>query len=69
MTAAKLTHFRQLIEGFTGIAKEENAYETTYWVAKASGIIEDLSSDDTPEGVSRRENIQELLNAVITERF
>ncbi|MBS6201971.1 MAG: DNA primase, partial [Ruminococcus bicirculans] len=64
MTAAKLTHFRQLIEGFTEIAKEENAYETTYRVAKASGIIEDLSSDDTPEGVSRRENIQELLNAV-----
>lgn len=64
MTAAKLTHFRQLIEGFTEIAKEENAYETTYRIAKASGIIEDLSSDDTPEGVSRRENIQELLNAV-----
>lgn len=64
MTAAKLTHFRQLIEGFTEVAKEENAYETTYRIAKASGIIEDLSSDDTPEGVSRRENIQELLNAV-----
>ena len=64
MTAAKLTHFRQLIEGFTEIAKAENAYETTYRVAKASGIIEDLASDDTPEGVSRRENIQELLNAV-----
>ena len=53
MTAAKLTHFRQLIEGFTEIAKEENAYETTYRVAKASGIIEDLSSDDTPEGVKQ----------------
>ncbi len=63
-TAAKLTHFRQLIEGFTEVAKEENAYETTYRIAKTSGIIEDLSSDDTPEGVSRKENIQELLNAV-----
>ncbi len=63
-TAAKLTSFRQLIEGFTELAKEENAYETTYRIAKASGIIEDLSADDTPEGVSRKENIQELLNAV-----
>lgn len=63
-TAAKLTHFRQLIEGFTEVAKEENAYETTYRIAKTSGIIEDLSADDTPEGVSRKENIQELLNAV-----
>ncbi|WP_366482800.1 ATP-dependent helicase [Butyricimonas hominis] len=63
-TAAKLTHFRQLIEGFTELAKEENAYDTTYRIAKTSGIIDDLSTDDTPEGVSRKENIQELLNAV-----
>ncbi|MCB6972755.1 MULTISPECIES: ATP-dependent helicase [Butyricimonas] len=63
-TAAKLTHFRQLIEGFTELAKEENAYDTTYRIAKTSGIIDDLSADDTPEGVSRKENIQELLNAV-----
>lgn len=63
-TAAKLTNFRQLLEGFTELAKEENAYETTYRIAKTSGIIEDLSADDTPEGVSRKENIQELLNAV-----
>ena len=63
-TAAKLTHFRQLIEGFTEVAKEENAYDTTYRIAKTSGIIDDLSADDTPEGVSRKENIQELLNAV-----
>ena len=63
-TAAKLTRFRQLIEGFTEIAKEDNAYETTCRIAQASGIKEDLSSDDTPEGVSRQENIYELLNAV-----
>ena len=63
-TAAKLTHFRQLIEGFTELAKEENADDTTYRIAKTSGIIDDLSADDTPEGVSRKENIQELLNAV-----
>ncbi len=63
-TAAKLTHFRQLIEGFTELAKEDNAYDTTYRIAKTSGIIDDLSADDTPEGVSRKENIQELLNAV-----
>ena len=63
-TAAKLTHFRQLIEGFTELAKEANAYDTTYRIAKTSGIIDDLSADDTPEGVSRKENIQELLNAV-----
>ena len=63
-TAAKLTHFRQLIEGFTELAKEENAYDTTYRIVKTSGIIDDLSADDTPEGVSRKENIQELLNAV-----
>lgn len=63
-TAGKLSQFRQMMDGFTALSQQENAYETTYRIAKTSGIIEDLSSDDTPEGVSRRENIQELLNAV-----
>ena len=52
MTAAKLTHFRQLIEGFTEIAKEENAYETTYRHGKphpALGARPQNDHPDTPE--------------------
>ena len=63
-TAGKLNRFQELINHFTNMAEEENAYDTASHIAKASGVVEDLSVDDTPEGVSRRENIQELLNAV-----
>ena len=62
-TAGKLRNFQELIERFTRTTAEENAFDAAQLIARASGIIEDLSADDTPEGVSRRENIQELLNA------
>ena len=62
-TAGKLRNFQELIERFTRTTAEENALDAAQLIARASGIIEDLSADDTPEGVSRRENIQELLNA------
>lgn len=63
-TLNKLNNFRLLIENFSGRIAEENAYEVAGYIAHASGIADDLSSDSTPEGVSRRENIQELLNAI-----
>lgn len=61
---SKLVGFRTLIERFAEKTPTENAYDLTFAIAKTSGIIDDLSTDDTPEGVSRKENIQELLNAV-----
>ena len=63
-TANKLHQFQEMIDSFTRLAQEENAYDTAYRIAKVSGIISDLSIDETPEGVSRKENIEELLNAV-----
>ena len=63
-SVSKLNHFREMITGFSRSAETENAYEVVSQIAKASGIVEDLATDDTPEGVSRKENIQELLNAV-----
>ncbi|MDL2283345.1 UvrD-helicase domain-containing protein [Odoribacter sp. OttesenSCG-928-G04] len=63
-TAMKLNNFRVLIERFTDQLSTENAYDLANSVALGTGIIDDLSSDSTPEGISRRENIQELLNAI-----
>jgi DNA helicase-2/ATP-dependent DNA helicase PcrA len=34
------------------------------WKAKRSGLIKFLKEDQTPEGISRVENIQELLNSM-----
>jgi DNA helicase-2/ATP-dependent DNA helicase PcrA len=63
-TINKLTRFRELVEEFAAMAKSETAYHVARHVARASGIVADLDPDDTPEGVSRKENVQELLNAV-----
>lgn len=63
-TASKLNNFRMLIERFASHIATENAYDVAYTIAQSSGIVDDLSNDSTPEGISRKENIQELLNAI-----
>jgi len=60
----KLGKFRQFIDNCTEWSHQENAYDAAYRIAKASGIVADLLADETPEGISRKENIQELLNAI-----
>lgn len=63
-TASKLNNFRTLIERFASSIATENAYDIACLIAQSSGIADDLSNDSTPEGISRKENIQELLNAI-----
>lgn len=63
-TIAKLQKFGTLIERFKEQVTNENAYDAAVIIARSSGIIDDLSNDETPEGVSRKENIQELLNGI-----
>ena len=63
-TIAKLQKFALLIQQFKTKATEENAYDTALYIARHSGMLEELKNDDTPEGVSRKENIEELLNGI-----
>lgn len=63
-TLAKLSKFAAMIDRFQEQVPNENAYDIAYVIARTSGIIDDLSTDETPEGVSRKENIQELLNGI-----
>lgn len=63
-TIAKLQKFGNLIEGFRQLTTSDNAYDAAVIIARSSGIIDDLSNDETPEGISRKENIQELLNGI-----
>ncbi len=63
-TLAKLSKFAAMIDRFREQVPNENAYDIAYVIARTSGIIDDLSTDETPEGVSRKENIQELLNGI-----
>ncbi|MCS6821162.1 MAG: UvrD-helicase domain-containing protein [Microscillaceae bacterium] len=63
-TATALEDFRDLIKSFTILIKEQDAYTAAKEIAKQSGILKELYEDKTIEGLSRYENVQELLNAI-----
>ncbi len=63
-SASKLKKFGHLISNLKDICLTKDAYEAAEQIIKDSGIIDDLSSNDDSENISRRENIQELLNAI-----
>jgi DNA helicase II / ATP-dependent DNA helicase PcrA len=63
-TKNRLQQFAQMILSFKTLLKEKLAYEAASEIASLSGILKELYSDKTPEGVSRYENIQELLNGI-----
>lgn len=63
-TAAKIEEFTTSIRSFSLIIPYKDAFESANHIAVTSGIVKDLYNDKTPEGVSRYENIQELLNGI-----
>lgn len=63
-TAKKLSDFRSLIEAFIEEDKKLSAEELATLVVKRSGIVSDLFQDRSVEGVSKQENLQELLKGI-----
>jgi DNA helicase-2/ATP-dependent DNA helicase PcrA len=63
-TAGKLQSFRALIEDFQENNKRMTAAEMAKDVVRKSGIAGLLFQDMSVEGISRQENVQELLNAI-----
>ncbi len=63
-TVGKVIRFRELIGAFTAFAKENDAIDSARYIASQTGILKELHHDKSPEGLSRQENIQELLNAI-----
>ena len=59
-----LTNFVTMIQRFRIEVDRKDAYEAASIIAKESGILRELYEDKTIEGLSRYENVQELLNAV-----
>lgn len=60
----KLTEFCTMIKSFSVQVPGKNAYELARTIAISSGIYKELRQDDTPEGIARLDNIEELLNAI-----
>lgn len=63
-TVTKLMKFAAIIQEFARIVVEKDAWEAAKTIAEETGILKELHSDKSPEGLSRHENIQELLNGI-----
>jgi len=60
----RLNDFITMITNFTNEAKHKDAYTIAEIIAKQTNLFHHLYNDKTPEGVSKFENIQELLNGI-----
>ncbi|MCM1318962.1 MAG: UvrD-helicase domain-containing protein [Muribaculaceae bacterium] len=64
-TATKLHNFAQLIQGFIDDnAAGSNAFELAQLIYNRTGMLASLMHDNTPESISRKENLLELLNGL-----
>lgn len=63
-TIRKLDAFHSLIEGYRSRLNTMEAFDLAFSIAESSGILEDLHYENTPENLSKYENLQELLNGI-----
>ncbi len=63
---AKVTigEFMKMIEVAKKKANQSDAYDAASYLAKASGILTQFKSDDSPEGISRLDNLNALLDGI-----
>ncbi len=62
--AQKIYEFGVLIQSFQALEKRMNAWELAVHVGKHSQLYGELYADKSVEGVSRLQNLEELLNAI-----
>lgn len=63
-SAGSVGTFATMVQGFQVVAKNHSAFDAAMHIAQHSGILKDLYEDKSVEGLSRYENIQELLNGI-----
>lgn len=63
-TVTKIEQFKELIDVFVGQVNTRNAYDLVNQLINVTGIFQDIYSDNSPENLSKQENIQELLKAL-----
>jgi DNA helicase-2/ATP-dependent DNA helicase PcrA len=62
--AGPIEDFVTMIKRFHIEIERKDAYDAAFEIAKGSGLLRELYEDKTVEGLSRYENVQELLNAI-----
>lgn len=63
-TVTKLQDFVTMIQSFQVLNQTYDAFELTDHVVKKSGLLTELKKEGTPEGITRIENVEELLNGM-----
>jgi DNA helicase II / ATP-dependent DNA helicase PcrA len=63
-TISKLHAFYGIINGFREKITNTPAYDLALHIATVSGILKDLHNENTPESLSKFQNVEELLNAI-----
>lgn len=63
-TKGAISDFVLMIKSFAAQLDKMNAYEMAAHIGKTTKLIAELYNDKTVEGISRYENIQELLNSI-----
>ncbi len=63
-TKTKLQDFVAMIESYQVLNQTADVFELADHVSRTSGLIREFKKDGTPEGVTRMENIEELLNGM-----
>ncbi len=59
-----LSDFRIMIGSFQAMQSTHNAYDLAAYVARQTTLLKSLYEDKTVEGISRYENVVELLNGI-----
>ncbi|NLZ96235.1 MAG: ATP-binding domain-containing protein, partial [Bacteroidales bacterium] len=63
-TIRRVENFRGMIAEFIEQSEELSAFEIGEMVIKQTGIAQETFTDKSPEGMSRTQNVQELINAM-----
>ena len=63
-TLRKLEAFILMIKAFNVQIDSLDAFQMAESVVKTTGLVKELQKDSTPEGVSRLDNVQELINSM-----
>ena len=63
-TAKKLDGFRNLLDELAANNATQDAYELGRNLIRTTGLLAELHNDRTPEGLSRVQNVEELINSL-----
>ncbi len=63
-TLESISNFVMMIRMFQSELQKKNAYDVSVLIGKSTNIVKELFNDKTTEGLSKFENVQELLNSI-----